>query len=170
MKKILILCLALFGACNLNSQVQIFEDCTDLSGQCIYYVNDAVIIANSEKNKGFKYHPSVDMKNGQLSCGGILTKMVNIGNCVENNSLIFLLDDGSKVMLKSWNKFNCDGDAWFNISRDEQQLLREHKIVKAQMQNGFSYDSFQNDVPADMQDFFIRFFAELDANRFTPVK
>ena len=73
-------------------------------------------------------------------------------------------------MLKSWNKFNCEGNAWFNISKDETKLLREHKVVKAQMQNGYSYESFQNDVPVGEQDYFIRFFIDLDANKFTPVK
>lgn len=170
MKKIF-LTLAAFAVTSLvSAQLHIIGDCTDLSGKCIYYVSDEVIIANKEKNKGFKYHPSVEMKNGVLECAGILTTMVNIGGCVENNSLIFLLDDGSKVMLKSWNKFNCDGDAWFFLSKDEMNLLREHKVVKAQMQNGYSYESFQNDVPLSEQDYFIRFFAEIDANKFTPAK
>lgn len=170
MKKSILFVAAIATSSLLNAQLQIIGDCTDLSGNCLYYVDEQVIIANKEKDKGFKYSPSVDMKNGALECGGILTTMVNIGNCVENNTLIFLLDDGSKVMLKSWNKFNCDGDAWFNISKDEMNLLREHKVVKAQMQNGYSYESFQSDVPVSDQDYFIRFFADVDANKFTPVK
>lgn len=170
MKNSILLVAALATSSLLTAQLEILGDCTDLSGKCTYYVSDNVLITDKEKSKGFTYHPSVNMKNGLLESSGILTKMINIGNCYENNSLIFLLDDGSKIMLKSWNKFNCEGNAWFNISKDETKLLREHKVVKAQMQNGYSFESFQNDVPVAEQDYFIRFFIDLDANKFTPVK
>ena len=170
MKKIILFVAAVATSSLLTAQLHIIGDCTDLSGKCLYYASESAIVANQDKTKGFNYFPSVNMKNGVLECSGISATMVNIGNCVENNSLIFLLDDGSKVMLKSWNKFNCEGNAWFNISKDEMNLLRQHKVVKAQMQNGYSYESFQNDVPASEQDYFIRFFADLDANKFTPAK
>ena len=169
MKKIFLTLAAVAYGFVSNAQT-IYGDCTDLSGSCIYYLSEKIIVTNTEKNKGFTFKPSVDMYNGQLTCSGIMAQMVNIGTCCENNSMILLLDDGSKISLVSWNKFNCEGDAWFNISKDEAKLLREHKIVKAQIKNGYSYDSFQNDVPEKNQEYFFRYFKELDANKYTPVK
>jgi hypothetical protein len=169
MKKTIVLLASIAFGYAANAQT-IYGDCTDLSGKCIYYVSENVIVTNAEKKKGFTFSPSVDLRNGQLVCTGIISQMVNIGSCCENNSLILLLDDGSKIMIKSWNKFNCEGDAWFSLSKDEIQLLREHKMVKAQMQNGYSYESFQNDISVDNQDYFMRFLQDVDANKYTPVK
>jgi hypothetical protein len=169
MKKTLVLIASLAFGYSANAQT-ILGDCTDLSGDCLYYVQDNVIVTNADKKKGFTFSPSVDMRNGQLVCTGIIAQMVNIGSCCEKNSLILLLDDGSKIMLKSWNKFNCEGDAYFSLTKDEVQLLREHKMVKGQLQNGYSFESFQNDIPVKNQDYFIRFLQDVDANKYTPVK
>ena len=165
MKKIYLLLATLSLGVTTKSQT-IYGDCTDLSGSCYYYVQENIIVTNSQKNKGFTFSPSVDMKNGQLICDGINAQMINLGGCCENNSLILLLEDSSKVILQSWNKFNCKGDAWFNLTRDELDLLREHKIMKAQIQNGRTYDSFQNSISKSNQDYFLRFFKALDSNKY----
>jgi hypothetical protein len=169
MKKTLLILTAVVCAFAAKSQT-IIGDCTDLSGDCLYYVSENIIVTNAEKSKGFTFHPSCEMKNGQLACSGIIAQLVNVGSCCEKNTLIILLDDGSKVMLTSWNKFNCEGNAYFNITRDEMQLLREHKMVKAQIKNGFTYDSFVNDISEKNQEYFFRYFKEIDANQFTPRK
>jgi hypothetical protein len=168
MKKTLVLLASIVVSFTTNAQT-IYGDCTDLSGKCTYYTTENVIVTNAEKKKGFTFNPMIDMKNGQLVCSGIMAEMVNIGSCCEKNTLIILLEDGSKLMLKSWNKFNCEGNAWFFLTKDEIQLLREHKMVKAQMQNGYSYESFQNDIPLKNQEYFFRFFQDVDANKYTPV-
>lgn len=169
MNKIYLMVVALF--CSVTTKAQtIIGDCTDLSGNCYYYVKENIIVTNSEKSKGFTFSPSVDMKNKNLVCDGIIASMVNIGGCCENNTMIMLLADSSTITLKSWNKFNCKGDAFFNLTKDEAQLLRTHKILKAQIKNGRTYDSFQNSIPTSDQDYFLRFFKELDANKYTVKK
>ena len=165
MKKTFLIIATLF--CGITSKSQtIIGDCTDLSGNCFYYVKENIIVTNSEKSKGFTFSPSVDMKNKNLVCDGIIASMVNIGGCCENNTMIILLADSSTITLKSWNKFNCEGNAFFHLTKDEAQLLRTHKILKAQIKNGRTYDSFQNSIPTSNQDYFFRFFKQLDANEY----
>ena len=169
MKKTFLILATLFFGVTSKSQ-KIVGDCTDLSGSCFYYVDDNIIVTNSEKTKGFRFSPSIDMKDGKLICDGITATLVNLGTCCENNTFILLLDDGSNITLKSWNKFNCKGHAFFNLSAYELKLLREHKIVKAQIQNGRTFDTFQNVITPKNQDYFFRFFRELDTNKYVVKK
>lgn len=169
MKKTFLILATLFGSVTSKSQT-IIGDCTDLSGKCWYYVNEKIIVSNSEKTKGFTFSPSVDMKNDKLVCDGIIASMVNIGACCENNTMILLLEDSIKITLKSWNKFNCEGNAYFHLTAFECRQLREHKILKAQIQNGRTYDTYQNSISTKNQDFFFRFFKGLDANEYVEKK
>jgi hypothetical protein len=169
MKKTLLSLFALVASSVVNAQaITIYEDCRDLSGRCLYYVEDELIVTNANESRAFRFHPQVQMKNDKLTCVGIIALMLNIGNCNEHDTLILLLEDGSKITLKSWNDFNCKGNSWYNIGKDDLALLRQHKIVKAQIQNGYSYESLVNDVAPQYQDYFFRFFQSLDENK--PVK
>jgi hypothetical protein len=38
--------------------------------------------------------------------------------------VIFLFDDDTKITITSWNKFNCDGKAYFTLSEDDLELVK----------------------------------------------
>jgi len=125
---ILALCLAL-NSFSQTTGLEIIEDCTDLSGNCYIYPNKELIVANAAKDKGFKISADFKRKGteGNLHLTGLLGTLVNIGGCCEKNELIFLFEDGSKMTLVSWNKFNCEGNAWYSIDAEEAEQLATKK-------------------------------------------
>jgi hypothetical protein len=106
-------------------------------------------------------------KNNQLLVADIMVKSVNIGNCNENDKLILMLDDSTKLSLVSWNKFNCEGNAWFTVRESDVNRLGSHKILKAYFQNGRSYDSYSGTIVPEDQDYFVKIIADCQNNKFT---
>jgi hypothetical protein len=168
MKKIFLV-FALFSCLSSFSQkdLRIIEDCTDLSGKCYIYASHTFVIANAEKDKGFKL--DADFKRNEetqaLEVTGFLCKLVNIGTCSEKNELILLFEDGSKFTIYSWNKWNCDGDAWYYLNKAQVETLATKKLVKAQMKNGYSFESYMNTVEAENQNYFMRLISDANQNK-----
>ena len=168
MKKIL----SIFAlCCCLTSFAQdgryIIEDCTDLGGKCYIFPSENLIVTNAEKNKGFTISADFRRKGteGNLHMTGLLCQLVNIGTCCEKNELIFLFEDGSKMTLVSWNKWNCEGNAWYNLDEAQREELATKKLVKAQMKNGYSFESFVNTIPNEQQDYFMTLASDAAQNK-----
>lgn len=168
MKKILSI-LAICFSINTYAQdaLHIIEDCTDLSGKCYIYPSQNFIVTNAEKNKGFTINVDFKRKGteGNLHFSGLLCQLVDIGTCCEKNELIFLFEDGSKMTLISWNKWNCEGNAWYHVNETQAEELATKKIVKAQMKNGYSFDSYANNVESQFQNYFIQLCADAAQNK-----
>jgi hypothetical protein len=92
----------------------------------------------------------------------ITVVMVGIGSCNENDEIIILFENGEKIVKKSWNSFNCDGEAYFNINELEMKLLRTLPMSKIRMTNGRSFDSYTGDVIAKDKRYFIQLLYALD--------
>lgn len=166
MKKIfisLLMALPLFSA----AQQCIVKDCDDMTDRCSYYPRHNMILANQEKTKGFTMDARIVEKNGQLSVADIMVLSVNIGSCNENDKLILMLSDSTKLSLVSWNDFNCEGDAWFSLKESDVNRLGSNKIIKAYFQNGRSYESFTQKVEGEDQDYFVKLIADCRENKFT---
>jgi hypothetical protein len=67
--------------------------------------------------------------------------------------------------LKSWNDFNCDGKAWFNLSKKENEILTTKKIKKIRITNGYSHESFTDDVDIEDEMYFIKLNTMLKNNK-----
>ena len=166
MKKIfisLLMALPLFSA----AQQCIVKDCDDMTDKCTYYPRHNMIVANETKTIGFTMDARIVEKNGQLSVADIMVLSVNIGNCNENDKLILMFEDSTKLSLTSWNKFNCEGNSWFTVREQEINKLASSKIIKAYFQNGRSYDSYSSTIGPDDQDYFIKIIADCRNNKFT---
>jgi hypothetical protein len=96
--------------------------------------------------------------------------MVGIGNCVENNTFIVKFSDESKIELKSWNDFNCEGDAWFSVKEDNLKSLETKKITKIRVQNGRTFESFTMEVPEIDSDYFIQLIYATKNNKIKTLK
>lgn len=138
-----------------------------MTDKCNYFFSEKVIVANDAKTLGFSMRPLISQKNGSLSASDILVKSVNIGNCNENDKLIIMLDDSTKISLVSWNDFNCEGDAWFSLKQSEIDRLASHKMLKAYFQNGRSYDSYSATILPEDQDYFMIIMNDCKNNKFT---
>jgi hypothetical protein len=167
MKKLLGLLISITSITSA-AQLHIIEDCTDLSGKCYIFPSENLIVANSSKTKGFSIAPSMERNSeGKVAIDGLMVTMVGIGTCCENNELIFLFADSTKMTLTSWNDWNCEGNAWYNLSDKQVTELSTKPIIKAQMKNGYSFESFVNAIVADKQKYFITICAQVAANKVT---
>ena len=171
MKKSFIFTLIIFLGVNILSKSQIVTLFTmpdsliimaffdEMDGKTYYIPSSNLICYNDEIHKGFNIHPLINPEDKKVS--GLSVKMKNIGKCVENNELIILFEDDSKIILKSWNEFNCEGKAYFSISKVELRKLSSKKIRKIRVTNGCSGDSYTSDVEQKDQSYFIKYFRML---------
>jgi len=142
MKKILLLTLILtpflyFSQANLDSAfVYYWED--ELEGDVYYSTNYDMVIANSEKTKGAKISVHVN-RDGELAF--LTAKLIGLGNCVKDNEMIILFENEEKIFLKSWNDFNCKGNAYFSLSKPQLSLLRNNPMKTVRIRNGENYKS-----------------------------
>jgi len=169
MKKILFIA-SLVATIAAQAQPYIVQSCDDMTDKCIYYPSEKIIIANEAKTKGFTISLHLTQKPSQIGVSGIMCKVVNIGGCDENDKLILMLSDSTKISLVSWNDFNCEGNAWFNVKESEVERLATHKVIKAYIQNGRTYDSLSGEIPVEEQEYFIKLIADCRQNKFTKEK
>lgn len=128
-----------------------------------YYIPSyKFIIANEAKTKGFTI--SIHCIENSLTFGFLTVKIVNVGNCNEDNKLIFLFDNGEKFTVTSWNDFDCEGDAYFNLTKSQQQLLAKVPVKKVMFENGFTFDSFTGEPDAGNKRYFIQLFYGIEHN------
>lgn len=134
--------------------VKLLDDMTDK----VYYMPSSnFVLANEKKTQGFKLDFFIKgNSDDEIEATGLSIIMVDIGSCCENNVIIILLEGGEKISLKSWNKFNCEGKAYFKIGKDEVESLSKNKAIKIRVENGRTHDSFTKEVPEKNQDYFIQ--------------
>ena len=137
----------------------VIEHCKDnMTDKEYYFSQKKLICANPDKTKGFALTPSFKAENGSMVNNGLSCKNINIGNCDEGDNLIFLFEDGSKTSITSWNKFNCEGNSYYDFSDDDVKQLSEKKITTIRFSNGRTYDNLTYKLKAIEQDYFIRLF------------
>jgi uncharacterized protein YlzI (FlbEa/FlbD family) len=147
-----------------SDSVYLIKDVDDMTDKTYIYPSTNFIVANETKTIGF----TVDCYINQKGEFGFLTvTMVNIGSCNEGDEIIILFENGGKITKKSWNDFNCEGNAYFYLTKDEIELLRTNPLSKIRMINGRTYDSFTGEVQKKDKRYFIQIFYALDNNLFS---
>ena len=162
MKKTIITALALFtiSAYSQTEKQFVIEHCIDKMTDREYFLSTKNFVgANSQKKQGFVITNSFKGVDGKLEQNGIILKNIGIGNCDENDELIFLFDDESKITITSWNKFNCEGKVYFNLKDSEYDLLKSKKVTAIRFKNGYSYESLTYTLKKEEQGFFINVYS-----------
>ena len=162
MKKTIITTLALFtiSAYSQTEKQFVIEHCIDKMTDREYFLSTKNFVgANSQKTQGFVITNSFKGVDGKLEQNGIILKNIGIGNCDENDELIFLFDDESKITITSWNKFNCEGKVYFNLKDSEYDLLKSKKVTAIRFKNGYSYESLTYTLKKEEQGFFINVYS-----------
>ena len=162
MKKTIITALALFtiSAYSQTEKQFVIEHCIDKMTDREYFLSTKNFVgANSQKTQGFVITNSFKGVDGKLEQNGIILKNIGIGNCDENDELIFLFDDESKITITSWNKFNCEGKVYFNLKDSEYDLLKSKKVTAIRFKNGYSYESLTYTLKKEEQVFFINVYS-----------
>jgi len=152
MKKLIFIVATLF-ATTTQGQLSIIRHQDEMTDKVYYFPSEGIVIKSSDGESGFRVRLSIKEKNDALQQDGLTIKAVNIGSCYENNKLTMLFENGEKFTIVSWNKFNCDGDVYFEVSNKNWELLKSQKLVKMRFENGRTYDSLTGDV--ETQDYFI---------------
>jgi hypothetical protein len=147
---------------NLPDSLIILAQKDEMSDKTYLLTSRKVVCSNQEKTKAFTL--SAFIENG-YTVKDLKVDMIGIGSCVEKNEMIILFDDDSKLTLKSWNGFNCKGNAWFTITKKEIDLLSTKKLKKVRLTNGRSYESYTGDIEEKDQDYYIRLFSMLQAKQ-----
>jgi hypothetical protein len=152
MKKLIFIVATLF-ATTTQGQLSIIRHQDEMTDKVYYFPSEGIVIKSSDGESGFRVRLSIKEKNDALQQDGLTIKAVNIGSCYENNKLTMLFENGEKFTIVSWNKFNCDGDVYFEVSNKNWELLKSQKLVKMRFENGRTYDSLTGEV--ETQDYFI---------------
>lgn len=119
-----------------------------------YYIASIGLVCSPDGKKGFRIKPDFLARRGPVAYNGLSVISVGIGNCVENCELIFLFEDGTKVNSTSWNKFNCDGNSYFDYNKT--LLDKMAKPLKAvRFTNGNGFESYTHSVEAKNKNYFI---------------
>jgi len=149
----LMMCLVAMVSFGQTDSVYVVKQTDAMSGKI--YVNGSrdFICANDVGKIGFRVSTHINSDNLKFSM--ITATMVGIGGCNENDEIIILFENGEKITKRSWNKFNCDGKAYFNMNDKDIQLLRTQTLSKIRMRNGRTYDSYTGDVKQKDKRYFI---------------
>ncbi len=156
MKKLLVIAVLLQGLL-CNAQEYVVEHSIDEITKNEYYIpTEKMIIANKEKTKGFTITPNFKFEQGKLILQSLIVKSFLNTSCVEKSTLYFLLENSKVVTLNSWNKFNCDGTSYFDLTDDDLKNLSESKVKLVRFVNGYKYEEFQNNPSVERANLFIR--------------
>ena len=128
MKKTLTIASALLIVISSFAQLTIKEKTDEMTDKTYYTVSEGLVCANEESTKGFRIDANVSVKNDSKVIEDLIVKLVGLEKCNEKNVLIILFDNGEKVTLTSWNKFNCKGKAYFSLSPKPIEALKHNEI------------------------------------------
>ena len=158
MKKTIISALALFtfSAYSQTTKPYLIEHCIDKMTDREYFLSTKNFVgANTQKTQGFVITPSFKSVNGNMVQNGFILKNIGIGNCDENDGLIFLFNDDTKLEITMWNKFNCESKAYFNLTESDLEMLKSKKVTAIRFNNGYTYNSLTYNLKKEEQGFFI---------------
>jgi hypothetical protein len=169
MKKLLLAAVLVLNLGMIHAQsdsAQIIKLVDEMSNDSHMIANNALILVNNTNTSGFSIKLDFREEKGKITQDGLICKMIGIGTCVENNELIIMFTDSTKITLKSWNKFNCDGNAWFSITDQQAKELSTKQLLKIKIQNGRTFESLTKEVDDNANDYFINLLAQAAANKY----
>lgn len=135
----------------------------DLEGTQFFTPSYDMIIANKEKTEGAKL--SMHLKtSGEFSF--LTAKLIGLGNCVEDSELIILFDNEEKITISSWNEFNCKGNAYFSLTKKEEELLASHELKTIRIRNGETYKSVTSSDFSNSR-YYIQLFSAVNTASYT---
>tara|TARA_R110000824_G_scaffold332891_1_gene519473 strand:+ start:1190 stop:1678 length:489 start_codon:yes stop_codon:yes gene_type:complete len=160
MKKTITTVLMLVIAISSFAQLKINKTVDEMTDKESYLTNERFLATNPEKNKGCAIDMVIDVVNNVKISNYMFVQMIGIESCNENNILIMLFENGEKLSIKSWNKFNCKGNAYFSLSKENVNMLKTNILDKVRITNGYSHNSYTAEI--DYKTYFIEFYKLLN--------
>ena len=160
-KSLTVLCVLMIVCLFANSQskkdsLYYIETCQDKMTDKFYAFGSKQLLCSEDNEQGLSISVSWRYKgDGEPEYGGLTCKSYKIGACVENSTLIFLFDDDTKFKMKAWNKFNCDGNNYFDLNHKDFNEINSKKIVAIRFDNGRSFENYTYKLKGKEQQFFM---------------
>lgn len=142
-----------------NDSMYIKKEVDDMNDKVHYLASKSMYFISDNKKTGFSLYPFIDknLKVTDLNC-----VIKNIGSCQENDVLIIMFSDSTKITLTQWNDFNCEGTCYLKLTKLDISKLSQKKILKCKLENGRTFDYFTKEADESEQDYFIQFFSSLE--------
>ena len=106
----------------------------------IYFVDSGTYYLDEANDQGFRLDGLWKMNSEVPIFEGFTAKVIGIGSCVENVTMIIQLENGEKITKITWNKFNCEGNCFFRFTPKELEMLQTIPISRIRFQNGRTYE------------------------------
>lgn len=150
---------AFFGSYAQSVEL-IVDEMTD--NQYLVVVDKHITYDGESRSDGVVWDMSFRKKGDSWKISGVSLKVYGL-SCLENTTVIVLFEDGDKITLQQWNKFNCKENVWTNQTASELEKLRTKKIKKVRVTNGRSYESYEWDVTDDpLSEYYIEIIKQFD--------
>ena len=140
--KSLFLSLFVILSSSLSAQIEIISVKDDMTNEFIHYSSHLFLSSNEGRTQGFTIDPVLNTQNNKLYVEGWIVKIYNIGNCNKENEIVILFDDGSNIIINSWNEFTCENIAYFELTLDQEVMLMTKRINKVRFTNGYTFQSY----------------------------
>jgi hypothetical protein len=151
-----------------KDSIYIKKSVDEMSDEVYYFPSRDFVLTGKDKSKGIILSAFIDEKNSELNCYDLSVKMINLGDCTENSELVIMFEDSTKIKLTSWNDFNCKGNAWFRVFGEDIDKLSRLRMLKVQIQNGYTYDRFT--CSGNMSDYYRQIYYAIKTNKIKRVK
>jgi len=148
---------------NTEGEYYVAKHVDDMTDKVYYYSSKKLICQDKSKGQGFGLSYNFDGKtDNTIKIGGLSLKVVGL-DCLENTELLFLFDDGSKLSIKSWNKFNCEGNAWYQLTSSQTKQLGSKTVKKIRVQNGSNYKSYTHELEGEDKSYLLNMYKSVEA-------
>ena len=150
-----------------KDSVYIIKTTDDMTDKTYYFISRGLVSIDNVNKQGFRLEAFLkkDESTNKIYMTDLKAKLVNIGSCNEKVTLIFKFEDESKIQLTSWNDFNCEGKACYELSDSDKESLSTKKIVKIKFQNGRDgYESYTADITND-NDYYVQLFDAINKQK-----
>ena len=142
-----------------NDSLTVIKTIDEMTGKVSYSTSYQLLFTDAENVKGFSVNAFIDEKKTLAS---IMIRSAGLGNCNENDEVIILFDNGDKIIKKSWNKFNCDGNSWFFVSNIQKEMLSNQTIDKIRITNGYTFQDYTVTLKGSEKRYFIQLFKAIE--------
>lgn len=161
MKKLLFASLMLMQAFayGQHKEVTIIKETDDMTGEVSIMPSRKIVLLNDSKTVGFSVLVFIS-KDMQLE--HIAVMAAGLGACIDKAEIILLLEGDNRIVKKAWNKFNCQGNAYFSLTDSDIALLSKYALLKIRVTNGQTHSQYTSEVPAADARYFIDIIKQLN--------
>ena len=140
--------------------VKVLKLIDPMAGEEMFTTTRNIVVINESETSAFTLNAYLDQED--LTMTNLVVDIVNIGNCNEDDELIILLEEGERIIKKSWNGFTCDDVSYFRVTESDRNLLKESPISRIRFTNGRTFDSLTGDIEPRNKNYFIDLFYSIE--------